>query len=218
MTPILERLRQLLRQFAASSAGKQARDLLERLRPYYEQMRARYQKLEPREKMLVRIAAVVLGIFVAWDLFYLPIRGWREDLDARVRAQQRELAEVQRLVDRYARLKASLVAAERRTVPGGRDFSLFSVLEHPLTQALGPGKNISISPAPEPARISPELMQFTAAVKLDDLTLEQIVSALYAMDTLPVPVTVTSMSIKRRSENPHSYDVDLTCSALQKNG
>ena len=98
---------------------------------------------------------------------------------------------------------------------GGKDFSLFSVLEGPLSREVGREKIVSITPSQR--NISGDLVQFTLALKLAGVNLDQIVDALYGMNTVGVPVTVTSLSIKKSPQNAHSFDVDLTCAALGKN-
>ena len=58
--------------------------LVKPLTPYYErvsdatspaiaQLRARYQKLESRERTLVKIAGIVVGLFFVYNFIYMPI-------------------------------------------------------------------------------------------------------------------------------------------------
>ncbi len=59
--------------------------------------------------------------------------------------------------------------------------------------------------------------QYTIDLKLSGLSLAQIVDALYGVQTLSVPVTVSNLHIRQRTPDTHSYDVDMTCAALGKN-
>jgi hypothetical protein len=186
----------------------------ERLRPAYAQPRARYLRLEPRERLLVRIAAGLLTIFFFYNLIFLPFVNYRTSVAVEIADKQLELQSVRKLALAYARLKTKLSSAERRTV-GGKDFSLFSVLEGPLSREVGREKIVSITPSQR--SVSGDLIQYSLDLKLADVNLDQIVDALYGMKTLSVPVTVTSLSIKKNPQNPHSFDVDLTCAALSKN-
>lgn len=189
--------------------------IAERLRPVYAQPRARYLKLEPRERLLVRIAAGLLTIFFLYNLIFLPFVNYRNSVAVEIADKQLELQSVRKLALAYARLKTKLSSAERRTVAGGKDFSLFSVLEGPLSREVGREKIVSITPSQ--GSVSGDLIQYSLDLKLADVNLDQIVDALYGMKTLSVPVTVTSLSIKKNPQNPHSFDVDLTCAALSKN-
>ena len=197
-------------------AGEQLKQISERMDPIVGDLRTRYQKLEPREKVLVQIAGVLLAVFLVYNLVYGPIRSLQQNLDSRIAARQKELGEVRRLSQVYSELKLDLAAAEKRTVTTGKDFSLFSVLEASLTKSVGRDKIGSITPADK--RISDQLIDYEVNVKLNDVNLAQLVDTLYEVKTLTVPVIVSNLNIKKRPQNAHSFDVELTCSAVGKNG
>jgi type II secretory pathway component PulM len=186
------------------------------IEPYYEQARARYQKLESRERILVQIAGALGSIFLAYNLIYSPIVGLHDGLRQRIEERQRDLAEVKRLEVRYQRLDAYLKEAQRLTVPSSKDFSLFSLVESSLTKSVGHDKIASITPASD-KKLPDGLTQYSVQLKLSNLSLAQMVDALYQIRALPVPVAVDNMRIQRRSQDPHTYDVDMTCVALGKN-
>ena len=203
-----EWLNDLLRPYV-----KQARV---RIDPLIGQARGRYQKLEPRERVLVRIAAVILGLFVAYNLIYVPIVDLGSGLDAKIAQRQRDLTEVRHLAVTYAQLKADLASAEHRTVPQGKDFSLFSVVEASLTKSVGHEKIGSITPGSD-KKLADGFTEYSVQLKLDNVSLAQLVDALYGINSLEMPIGVANIRIQRRSKDTHSYDVDLTCVALAKN-
>ncbi len=127
-----ERAMDLLRPYLKQAAS--------RVDPLIVQARGRYQKLESRERILVQIAAGLVGVFLIYNLIYLPIVDLSSGLQARIVQRQQDLAEVRRLAATYAQLKADLAAAERRTVPLGKDFSLFSIVEASMTKSVGRAK------------------------------------------------------------------------------
>lgn len=197
-------------------ADEQLKLISERMDPIVSNLRARYQKLEPREKVLVQIAGALLAVFLVYNLVYGSIRNLQESLNSRIAARQKELAEVRRLSQVYSELKLDLGAAEKRTVTAGKDFSLFSVLEASLTKSVGRDKIGSLTPADK--RISDELMDYEVNVKLNDVNLAQLVDTLYEVKTLTVPIVVSNLNIKKRAQNAHSFDVEMTCSAVGKSG
>ena len=213
---MLAEIRERIARAFHAVAGEQLKLLSERMDPIVSNLRARYQKLEPREKVLVQIAVALLAVFLVYNLIYGPIRDLRQSLDIRIAARHKELAEVRRLSQVYSELKLDLAAAEKRTVPTGKDFSLFSVLEASLTKSVGHDKVASLTPADK--RISDELMDYEVNVKLNDVSLAQLVDALYDVKTLTVPIIVSNLNIKKRPQNAHSFDVELTCSAVGKSG
>jgi hypothetical protein len=211
---MMEQLRKLL-------AG-----LLKPLAPYFErvddaarpliaQLRSRYQKLEPRERTLVKIASGVLAVFLVYNFIYQPISSWRDSLDTDIETRHREIGQVQQLVDTYLQRKKQLREAERNTVPIGKEFSLFSVIEGSLTKTVGHDKIASITPAAD-RKLSDGFIQYSVELKLQNVNLGQIVDALYGVKTLSAPVAVANMRITRRIQDPHTYDVEMTCIALAK--
>ena len=188
-----------------------------RIDPLIAQGRSRYEKLEQRERILVQIAAGLLGILLAYNLIYSPIVDLGSGLEDKITQRQRDLAEVRKLAGTYAQLKADLASAEKRTVPLGKDFSLFSVVESSMTKSVGRAKIGSITPGAD-KKLSDGFTEYSVQLKLANVSLAQVVDALYGINSLSMPVGVSNIRIQRRTQDTHSYDVDLTCVALAKNG
>jgi type II secretory pathway component PulM len=185
----------------------------ERIAPLYAEVRSRYEKLEPRERWLVQIAGGLLAAYMAYGLIISPIAGLIGGLDGRIAEREHDLANVRRLASVYKQVKSELSEAEHNTVPKAKDFSLFSVVEASFTKSVGREKIASITPAAD-RKLTGGLVQYSVQLKLTDVSLAQIVDALYAMRTLKLPVGVSNLRIQRRAQNLHSYDVDITCVAL----
>ena len=211
---MMEHLRKLLAQLLTPLAP-----YLERasaaIRPLIAQLQSRYQKLESRERMLVKIAGGVFALFLIYNFFYLPISNWRDSLDTTLQTRHREIGDVQHLVETYLQRKKQLQEAERNTVPIGKDFSLFSVIEKSLTTSVGHDKIASITPSAD-RKLSDGFLQYSVELKLQNVSLAQIVDALYGVKTLSAPVAVSNMRVTRRIQDPHTYDVEMTCIALAK--
>jgi type II secretory pathway component PulM len=200
---MMDSLRPLLKQLATL------------IDPYVAQGRSRYQKLEPRERILVQIAGGLLAIFLIYNLIYTPIVDLSSGLQNKIVQRQQDLAEVRRLAATYAQLKVNLAKAQQRTVPG-KDFSLFSVIEASMTKSVGRDKISSIAPGSD-RKLSDGFTEFSVQLKLANVNLAQLVDALYGINSLSVPIGVSNIRIQRRTQDTHSYDVDLTCVALAKN-
>jgi type II secretory pathway component PulM len=221
---LLERVRAIVAPLArqvVSRAGPvispYARQVRARVDPYIEQGRARYQKLEPRERVLVQIAAVLVGALIVYNFVYLPIIGIGTSLQDKIAERQHDLVDVRRLVATYSALKTDVATAERRTVPLSRDFSLFSVIEGAMTKSVGHDKIASIAPGTD-RKVSDNFTEYSVQLKLNNVSLQQVVDALYSISNLPVPVGVDNLHIARRTPDTHSFDVDLECVALARNG
>ena len=79
-----------------------------RVDPYLAQARGRYQKLEPRERILVQIAAGLVGVFLIYNLVYIPIVDLSSGLEDKITQRQSELVQVRRLAATYAQLKGEV--------------------------------------------------------------------------------------------------------------
>ncbi len=202
-----------LRASIGAWLSPQIADLKVRVEPYVAQVRARYEKLEPRERLLVQVAGVLIAIFLLYSLVYSPIVNLTDGLDDEIALREHDLANVRRMATNYAELKTELSAAENSTVTRNRDFSLFSVVETSFSKSVGRDKITSITPAAD-KKISGGFVQYSVQLKLENVDLAQIVDALYAVRSLPVPVGIENLHIQRRSQNTHAYDVDITCVAL----
>lgn len=186
------------------------------LAPIFGAASGRYQKLEPRERLLVQIAGALVALFILFNLVYLPIQDALGGLGDRIQERQHDAVEVARMMRSYGRLRIDLATMRTRTVAASGDFSLFSVVEQALTRAPGKDKIGSITPAEK--TIPGGMKQYTVELKLNALSLPQIVDTLYGLSALSVPVTVSTLHVARRSQDPHTFDVEMTCVALGRSG
>jgi type II secretory pathway component PulM len=195
----------------AALLGRVFSPLGRRLAPAFSAGQAWYQKRESRERLLIKVAGTIGAIFILYNLIYVPLVDLRQDMQDRVEARQRELVQVRALMRSYDRVRADLTEAEKGTVPD-KDFSLFSVIEQSLDHSVGRTKIGSITPSDRP--LPGGFQQHVVDLKLTALSLPQIVDTLYAVQSLPVPVTVSNLHIRQLSQDSYSYDVDMTCMAL----
>lgn len=202
-------------QGAAAGLGRLVRPAIGALAPAYAAAHGWYLKREPRERTLLKIAGAIGAVLILYSFIYVPFAGLREDLQDRVEAKQRELIQVRGLMHSYDRMRAALAAAEKQTVPD-KDFSLFSVMEQTLDRSVGRRKIGSITPSERP--LAGGFQQHVVDLKLTGVSLAQVVEALYGVQSLPVPVTVSNLHIKQQSQDSYSYDVDMTCMALGRSG
>lgn len=207
-----EQIENLRRKVAAALAPLIQQERA-RLAPLIAQLRGRYDKLEPRERILVQIAGALLAVIIVWSFIVSPLAGAIGGLDGRIAARQHDLDSVRRMVDDYARVKAALTQAEHNTVPQTQDFSLFSVVESTFTKSVGREKIASITPSAN-RKLDGGLVQYTVQLRLTAVNLVQIVDALYSVQNLSVPISVTNLRIERRTRDTHTYDVYITCIAL----
>jgi type II secretory pathway component PulM len=221
--PMLEELRKIIAERTGAIGARLSAilaDATARLRtalaPTIAAARGRYQKLEPRERVLVQVAGALVALFIAFNFVYLPIQGALGGLGDRIQERQHDAVEVAHMMRAYQRLRVDLTTMRTRTVAASGDFSLFSVVEQALTRAPGKDKIGSITPAQK--AILGGMTQYSVELKLNALSLPQVVDTLYGLSALNVPVTVSTLHVTRRSQDSHTFDVEMTCVALGRNG
>jgi hypothetical protein len=221
--PMLEELRKVIAERTGAIGARLSAILADgtaRLRtalaPTIAAARGRYQKLEPRERVLVQVAGALVALFIAFNLVYLPIQGALGGLGDRIQERQHDAVEVAHMMRAYQRLRVDLTTMRTRTVAASGDFSLFSVVEQALTRAPGKDKIGSITPAQK--TIPGGMTQYSVELKLNTVSLPQVVDTLYGLSALNVPVTVSTLHVTRRSQDSHTFDVEMTCVALGRNG
>lgn len=199
-----------------SAAARYAKEAREWISPRYRQLRARYYKLERRERILIQLAVVVIAVLIGYDVIYSSIVSYQAGLQDEVEARQHDLSDVRRMAATYRQVNAELVDLEKNTAPPASDFSLSSTLSTSLNGVVETDKIAGINPLPNKP-ISQQFTQYGADLKLNGVTLAQLVDVLFRIKSIKEPVVVSNMSIRRRTQDPHSYDVDMTCSVLGKN-
>src|SRR5260370_7129055 len=158
-----------IREWLGDQLRPTFKQVRERLDPVIGQARGRYQNLEPRERVLVQIAGGIFGLFLIYNLIYVPIVDLSSGLQDKIVQRQHDLAEVRRLAGTYAQLKSDLAIAEHHTVPTGKDFSLFSVVEASLTKSVGHEKIGSITPGSDP-KVTDAFTAYSVQLNLNNST------------------------------------------------
>src|ERR1700739_153047 len=132
---VLERVRKLIDESIGAISARLSpilRNGIDRastaLAPTIAATRARYQKLEPRERVLVQIAGALIGLFIVFNLVYLPIQDAIGGLGDRIQERQHDAVEVARMMRTYQRLRVDLATMRTRTVAASGDFSLFAAV------------------------------------------------------------------------------------------
>ena len=186
----------------------------EHLTPYWRQAEEWYEKREPREKLLLLLLGGVASIIFIYNAVYAPARAWRDDLAQQVASRQHQVVRLLGMMRNYERLRLELASTQKRTVPGGKDPALFSVLEMTLTNTVGRAKIGSITPSAH--QVPGGFEQYIVDVKLNEIGLQQIVDTLYSLQSLSVPISISNFQINQHARDSNTFDVDLTCVALGK--
>jgi hypothetical protein len=210
---LVDELMQSLRESAAAHYLHQAGAWIS---PRYRELRARYYKLEKRERLLLQAAAAALAVVLAYNLIYQPVVSVQTDLTDRIAARGRDLTEVRRMAAAYRQVRTELAELEKHTTLPSADYSLTAALTTALNGVVDNDKIGGINPLPKKP-VSEQFIQYGASLKLNAVNLTQLVDVLYKIKSIKEPVVVSNLHIVKRPADPHTFDVDMTCSVLGKN-
>ena len=168
-------------------------------------------RLNPREKVVVLSGSIVLVLLFVWFALLNPYFKTMSTLDRKVTAHQRSLVKVEKMRGQIIQLRQQLadVGARRK---GSRP--LFSQVES-LTEQTGVREQL-LSMRPQPATIKGEFRQQLVEIRLEKITLPQLVKLLHAVEYRSGGVQVKSLRAKPRFEDRSILDVSMVLMSMEK--
>jgi general secretion pathway protein M len=165
--------------------------------------------LQRREKAIIAVAAAVLLVFVIVQFIIFPVLNRRARLRQQIVTRTRALEEMVLLKAEYESLTKQAHQNEAQFKARPRGFTLFSFLDA-LAGRGGIKQNIAyMKPTTTNMKNSPYSLSIVE-MKIDALTMEQLVTFLHGIETSPDLIWVKRISItKGEKEN------DLLDSVLQ---
>jgi general secretion pathway protein M len=165
--------------------------------------------LQRREKAIIAVAGVVLVVFIIVQVIIFPVLDRRTRLQRRIITQTRALEEMVQLKAEYEALTRQVHQNEAQLKARPRGFTLFSFLDA-LAGRSGVKQNIAyMKPTTTNMKNSPYSLSIVE-MKINALTMEQLVTFLHGIETSPELIWIKRISItKGEKEN------DLLDSVLQ---
>ena len=174
-------------------------------------LRAAWDNLADRERLLVAAAGGTLGIALVWLLLVMPALGARSRVDERVAAAEQQLQVMERLRGEFDAVRGRLESVEKR-IRTGRRGNLRTTLEN-LAQQSGV-KIESMEPQPSPA--NQRYRETKVEIGLKAVTLAQTVSYLQRItESQREVLSVKSLRIRTRPDAPELLDVTFTVSSFE---
>jgi len=172
-----------------------------------------YQRLSPRERLLLGLAvgsvlAISLYSFV-WD----PLVSGRQALERRIVAREKDLKVMEAERTRYLELKRQVEASQAVLVKTDQNFSLFAHLQSAVAQVIERSHIQSMNPSDK--NLSDEYQEQAVEIKLTAVNLEQLVNMLYRIEKGNPQLHVSRLQVKKRYNDPHSFDIVATVSLLK---
>ena len=176
----------------------------------WSRLRAAFDDLSDRERILVSVAGVALVVVVFYFGVVRSSLGLRGDVQRRLSQSEQELVLMSRLRREYDDVYQRLTSVEQRIQNSTRG-NLRTTLE-----SLARNSNVTVeSMEPQATPSDDRYRETKVEVALKQVTLEQVVSYLHQIETAEAVLSVKSLRMRTRSDAPEFLDVTFTVSTFE---
>ncbi|MBI4516057.1 MAG: type II secretion system protein M [Deltaproteobacteria bacterium] len=172
-----------------------------------------YQRLSPRERFLLALALGSVLVISLYSFVWDPLVAGRAALQRRIATREQDMAAIQTQRSRYLELLRQMEASQAVLMRTDQNFSLFAHLQSAVTQVISREHIQSMNPSDK--NLTDEYQEQTVEIKLSAITLEQMVNMLYRIEKGDQPLRVARLQVKKRYNEPRSFDIVATVSLLK---
>ena len=171
-----------------------------------------YNRLAPRERILLALAAVSMTLISLYSFVWDPLQTSRAHLVTRIAKKEKEMSEIQRERDVYLDVLRQLEANQSSVSEGDASFNLFAYLQNAISQAVTREHITSMNPSTKSVSGYQEDL---VEIKLTQITLQQLVDLLYRVEKGDHPLRFGRLQVKKRTNDIRNFDVTATVSLLK---
>lgn len=168
------------------------------------------KRLNPRERTVVISGLIILILIFVWFALLQPYFKTMNTLDRKINAHRHGLLKVEKMSGQISQLRRQLADVGTKQ-QGNRP--LFSQVES-LTEQTGVREQL-LSMRPQPATTQGTFRQQLVEIRLDKISLLQLVKLLHAVEYRSGGVQVKSMRVKPRFEDRSLLDVNMVLMSLE---
>ena len=180
------------------------------MKQLFERLRAGFDNLAPRERVLASLVGVALGITVGYFGILMPLLGAGERIEQRIASAEQQLGVVKRLRREFDDVNLRLTTVEQRIQTGPRG-NLRTTLESLAHEASV--KIESMEPQASPA--DDRYRETKVEVALKEVTLPQTVNYLHRIEATEQALSVKALRIRTRADKRKLLDVTFTVSSFE---
>lgn len=169
-------------------------------------------RLNRREKYYVTAAAVVISVFLVFQLIIFPISSKRQRLERALAQKTEALQEMRGLQSEYLELEETALQAKSELARRDKNFELFSFLDR-LAGQVGIKNNVT-SMKPSSSVVS-DVKIATVQVKIDTITMDQFAKYLHQIEYSGNNLFVKRMIISKASKSEGYIDVSLQVETVE---
>jgi general secretion pathway protein M len=170
-------------------------------------------QLNQRERIFVIVGGVALVLALVYFAIVAPYRGALRNLDQQIATRSGQLQEVKLLQASYLDLKQQMSQVER-LLDNRQGFSALTFIEGLVEQTAGRENLLSMRPQSPETR--DEFIIDAVEIKLEKLTLEQVLELLVGIEEADAPMQVKNLYLKQRFDDRSRLDATITVTSLRR--
>jgi general secretion pathway protein M len=170
-------------------------------------------QLNQREKLFVMAGGIALVLALLYLAVLMPYRSALTRLDKQIAARTQQLQEVKTLRSQYLAMQQQILQVEMR-VKNSQDFSALTFIENLVERTAG--RDNLVSMRPQSPLTQNEFIVDSVEVKLEKLTLKQVLELLWGVEGAKTPMQVKNLYLKQRFDDRSLLDATMTISALRR--
>lgn len=175
---------------------------------------SKLKKLNKREKYIVYAAAGLMAILIITQFIVTPFFDKKERMKSNLQAKITMLGEMRQWQSEYQALKKNTQISESRFVRRQKGFTLFSFLDN-LAGTAGIKDRVSYM---KPSKIEQKDSAYKISrveMKLDAVTLNQLVTYLYGIETSENMVDIKKLSITKKDKKQEFITVVMQVETVE---
>ncbi len=184
-----------------------------------DRIRELWGKMGKRDRVVLSGGLGLLLLILLVQFILVPYTDARKKLDRSVHSGERVLKEMAVLGAEYKTLRKGVDEMQRGIARRPNDFTLFSFLEKKAGQT-GVRSNIR-QMQPSRAPVSGPYEEVSVDVKLEKITLKQLVNFMHSVESPENVVRIRKLSVKKTAEDPRYLAAQLqvvTYNQMRKEG
>ncbi len=170
-------------------------------------------QLNQRERVFVIAGGIALILALLYFAILMPYRSALTKLDSLIAVRSQQLQEVKSLRAQYLALQQQISQVER-LVKNSQDFSALTFIENLVQQTAG--RENLLSMRPQAPQLQGEFMTASVEIKLEKLTLKQVLELLWGVEKASTPMQVENLFLKQRFDDRSLLDATMTITALRR--
>jgi len=172
-----------------------------------QMLKERWQHFSQRERIIVSVGGAVIAAVLLFLLIVDPLTASIDKLDRQARRKAKDSQELALVAQEYLAKQARIAKLEQRMPSPPAQFSLLAFMEEATTTAQIRDRIVGMQP--QAPLVVQGYQETSVDLRLDGVTLPQILALLVAIEQAPYDVQVHHLQMKPKYDNPVNLDATL---------